>query len=210
MAEVLKVLVAKETLDQLRAEIKELRAFKEAHHAKTSENLTKEGSGGECPDPDNLSCNDSDAKNNCNCQPSDQDCSYNEDLNKILEKDPPVVETEKKDEQKIETSLILSRLWPRFHKKATSLLQELEKSSSFQVDKLSMVYIDGNPLDLSIFQVLRDTFHPNKKVNISKYSPYIQLLKKLGLTKFVSNKFILVEDKLSKNNVLPDNWYFIN
>ena len=205
MTEVLKVLIAKETLDQMRSELKDLRAFKEAHSS-GSHALAKEGSG-ECSENNVDPCSET---NNCQCQKNDD--SFNEDFNQVLPTEPPKVNViSEKDESSIDhfpTELITSKIWKRFHYKAKLLLTELENCPDFKMDKFSMVSINNIPLHLSIFQILKATFHPVKK-DLNKYAPYVKLLKDLKLEKYVTNRYLLVDDQQANDNSLSPYWYYI-
>ena len=199
------MLVAKETLDQLRSELKSLRDFKDSHSNCTAI-LTKQGAG-DCEEDDFCPESSSSKGDGCHCKANDE--SYNKSLNAIVQQEPPSVEVRKPDESTDEfpISMVLadSKLWQRYHHKASVLLAELYKSSSFKVDKLSMVFIDDVPLHCSIFQLMKVTFHPIRK-NLHLYNSYIQLLEKLHLEKYVSNKYLMVKDIAS---VLPQYWFYI-
>ena len=84
------------------------------------------------------------------------------------------------------------------------LLKELEKINSFKIDKFSMVYIDKVPLHLSIFELMKISFQPVKKV--SHLNLYIKLLNEFHLTKYITNKFLLIQDETP---IDWKYWYFI-
>ena len=214
--EVLKVLVSKEDLDSIRDELKELRAFKEKHTSTTSSaphTLTKDGTGSQCPPDSDEICIDDSQKAECQCQNATDDCTYNQDLNTVLPKDPPKVPVENSPENqmaKFGKDEVLKRIWKRYHRKTLLLLDALEKSESFTVDRHSMVYIKDVPLNVSIFDLLKDCQHPVRK-NLDRYKPFADLVKEMGLQKYLSNKYILISDNRSnEGNALDPYWYYIN
>lgn len=216
----------------MHSELKALQEFKEKHsnghsshttlaqnsesHSKDSDvvshsnsNLTKSGEG--CTDE--LSCGetcdpcDQSASEHCNCE-KEKD-NYNPDLTTVLPKESPHVELQKESrtDTQIPKALVASKLWKRHQHKASTILDALEASGHFKIDQFSMVYIDNVPLNLSIFHLMKITFQPIKK-HLDKIDLYVKLLKDLNVVKYVTNKYLLIEDNQS-SPFIAKYWYYL-
>lgn len=198
--EKLRVLIPKETLDKMKSELESLRQFCDSHKDCKSKSeisdVMKEGSG----------CQDSES--DCGqCQP---DLTYNENLTQVLRPKTPEVEVEKNPHDSNNVPIpyhqIVEKLWKKNVPKATKLLQELEKSGRFSIDRLSMVSVDGVPLNVSIFNLMVDCFQSKNRLT-GDLEPFIRLIKSLNLQKHVTNKYMLLNDNV--HIMSSPYWYFI-
>ena len=203
---VLRVLISKSELDNLRSELKELQ---ELHKHSGKSNLTKEGgSGSECADNE--------------CKSVEQPCSgcrtkepvaKDNPLVEMKSQVPPHVEQESsKSESSVDTlpiSIISEKIWKRFQFRAKNLLEALQKDGSLKWDKFGVTTINGSQIG-SIFDLMAATFHSNYKPSESKLQNlklYKDLLKSLDLEKYVSNKALLLKD--DNYDSITKYWYYI-
>ena len=180
-------------------ELEELRKHK-AKHSVPEPSLTKEGKG-------SCMCNVSEDCNTSNIPNCQSDASYNEDLRTILPTQAPNLEIQNSNDQNkvpIPIELCLSKLWKRHLTKARNLLEALEKSDRFSIDKLSMVSVDDIPLHISIFNLLKECYQTRAKMS-GKLQPFVNLIKDLKLESYVTNKYLLLSDD---HNILNTPYWF--
>ena len=189
----------------MKSELSTLRTFHEEHkHCQIEENnrrtALKEGSG--CCDP----CDSGLQSSSSQCKDDD---SYNPNLNVILNQEAPLVplttKSTKPDENlPIQHDLILSKIWKKYIPKAKKLLKTLEESGRFHVDKMSMVKIDGLPLHVSIFNLMKECFHSKVRA-ANTLQPFVNLVMELNLQQYIVNKYFLIKD----DEEASEYWYFI-
>ena len=205
---IIKVLISKDSLDQLRSENKKLREYYEKHKSnctkdKNSDSLLQLGSGNSNNEYSPLcnceeKCVDKCGFNLTTGEPTRGDNSFNPSLSSIIPQESPV--TQEFIDQEFPISLVLSKQSEKYRLKAKSLLDTLLNSSSFKIDKNSMVYIDNTPLHVSIYELMDLTFL-NKHKSIEKIFPYIELLQKLDLGQFITNKYLKYLKDLDSSGV---------
>ena len=201
----------------MKQDLANLTKFKETHrnckHEESKEDhdiITKEGKGADCVCDDRSKCQASSPQSdNSVCQ---KDTSFNENLNFILPNEAPSVDVSKtksdseKEKVPIPIELCLSKLWKKYTHKARKLLEELDNSSRFSVDKLSMVSIDELPLHISIFNLIKQCYKSKSHVG-TNLDPFVDLIKELKLENYITNKYMLMKDDLNILNT--PYWYFI-
>ena len=202
MSSVLRVLISKAELDNMRSELERLREFHKVHLSASKSNLTKDGSG--CSnDPcktGHLEC-DSDKTTNC-----PEQNNFNENLTTIINQAPPRVEHQEKLSEHLPIHVIISKLWKRHQSRAISLLKELEQIKSFEWDQFGVVKINDHVIG-SIFDLMRLTFQGKGK-KMPNLNLYIELLKSCNLEKYVANKALFLKDN-SDEQFVSRYWYYI-
>ena len=203
MSSVLRVLISKAELDNMRSELERLREFHRVHQSASKSNLTKEGSG--CSnDPsktNHVECN-SDRITSCHGQ-----TNFDENLTTIINQAPPRVELQEKlSEQHLPIDVIISKLWKRHQSRAISLLKELEQIKAFKWDQFGVVKINDHLIG-SIFDLMKITFQQNGK-KMPNLNLYIELLKSCNLEKYVANRALFLKENEDKQFV-SRYWYFI-
>ena len=205
-------IIFQKTLHDLRSENKTLKDFYETHKNCSKDGLVKLGGGNcfsckaneDCENPSMESevCPESD--------PCQEKSPVNPDLTQVLNQVAPKVEVteepekiDKNEHVAIPHDLIVQRVWKRHQFKCAQLLKQLEEIEAFKIDKFSMVYINGSPIHLSIFELMKISFAPIKKV--SHLNLYINLLNDYNLTNYITNRFLLLEEKPFDLKY----WYFI-
>ena len=199
--EVLRVLIAKEELDQMRKDLKTYKSFYDSHkRAAEQTTLTKAGAG--VDNSEDLS--DPCASRQCHCEQDDAESS--EELNTINVQGEPasqVTVQTSDDSNLLSNDEIVKRVWKKHQKRATTLLNELSKSANFHIDKFGIVSINGTSLHTSIWELLQLTFKATGKA-VPNIDLYINLLHTLHLSNFISNKSLLIKDV-----PLSEYWYYI-
>ena len=199
--EVLRVLIAKEELDQMRKDLQTYKSFYDSHKRATEHStLTKAGSGVDNSEESSDPC----ASRQCHCEQDDSESR--EELNAINVQQEPasqVTSEASSDSSFLSNDEIVQRVWKKHQKRATSLLNELSKSPNFHIDKFGIVSVNGTSLHTSIWELLQLTFKATGKA-VPNIDLYINLLHTLHLSKFISNKALLIKDV-----PLSEYWYYI-
>ena len=202
-------------MDKLKQDLANLQKFKESHqnckqHSDEGHNddsIIKEGKGAGCV-CSSAGIDHASPSQSCS-NPCAKDFSYNPNLNVILPEEAPRVEiphAESKVEVPIPIELCLSKIWKKHVNKARKLLEELEKSDRFSIDKMSMVSIDNLPLHISIFNLLKQCFESRTHIS-SNLSPFVDLVRDLHIENYIVNKYILMKDNIEILNT--PFWYYI-
>ena len=198
--EVLRVLIAKEELDQMRKDLQTYKSFYDSHKQPAGQStLTKAGSGVENPEESSDPC----ASKQCHCE--QEDLESQEELNTMNVQQEPAsnVTVETPVHSDLSNDEIVKRVWKKHQKRAYALLNELLKSPNFSIDKFGIVSVNGTSLHTSIWEILQLTFKATGKV-VPNIDLYINLLHTLHLSNFISNKSLLIKD-----TPLSEYWYYI-
>ena len=198
--EVLRVLIAKEELDQMRKDLQTYKSFYDSHKQPAGQStLTKAGSGVESSEESSDPC----ASTQCHCE--QEDLESQEELNTMNVQQEPAsnVTVETPVHSDLSNDEIVKRVWKKHQKRASALLNELSKSPNFSIDKFGIVSVNGTSLHTSIWEILQLTFKATGKV-VPNIDLYINLLHTLHLNNFISNKSLLI-----KNVPLSEYWYYI-
>ena len=199
--EVLRVLIAKEELDQMRKDLQTYKSFYDSHkRAAEHSTLTKAGSGVDNSEESSDPC----ASSQCHC--GQDDAESREELNTINVQQEPahqVTAETSNDSNFLSNDDIVKRVWKKHQKRAASLLNELSKSPNFHIDKFGIVSVNGTSLHTSIWELLQLTFKATGKA-VPNIDLYINLLHALHLSNYISNKSLLIKDV-----PLSEYWYYI-
>ena len=195
----------------MKLDLANLQKFKESHQnckqGHNHDSITKEGKGSECV-CSGAGINQTSSTQDCT-SPCRIDSSYNPNLNVILPENPPNVEVsnpEGKNKVPIPIELCLSKIWKKNVAKARSLLEELDKSDKFSIDKMSMVSVNNSPLHISIFNLLKHCY--DSRAHLDKnMGPFVDLVKELNVDRYITNKYMLMKDDVIILNT--PFWYYI-